>query len=454
MAMLVGGAGFCGAVTSNALRMTGRGHHRRRHWRKRMSMSSTPRIHRRAILRGAAGLTGIIAAPWVARAQAKTVKIGMQTILSGRVAQLGTSSRNALTMELDKINAAGGLAGRQAEVVVRDSKGQPQEAARIARELVNGEGCEILIDAEASSGAFAVNEVARDLGVLCLHTNSETSSLTADPKVRIPNAFRLCRQGIHDSIVGGSYAASIASAKGLTKWVTCSPDYAYGRDTTAQFIEYLKHFKPDVEILTDAWPKLFAPDYTEVITKIQQAKPQAMYSCLWGGDLTSYIDQGNIYALFGQLEFFAVNMADYTALTKVKNLPKGIHSGNRYIKTFPGTPQNAAWGDEYRTKYGEYPTNWSWQNAAVVHFLAAAAKKAGSADGAKVAEALRGLTIESPFGADGTLTIRGEDHTLVNYAIGWGTTIPNEPYVPDVKTGDWKQIVELEAAWKAKNGYA
>ena len=33
--------------------------------------------------------------PWVARAQAKTIKVGMPTILSGRVAQLGTSSRNA-----------------------------------------------------------------------------------------------------------------------------------------------------------------------------------------------------------------------------------------------------------------------------------------------------------------------------------------------------------------------
>jgi branched-chain amino acid transport system substrate-binding protein len=81
----------------------------------------------------------------------------MPTIFSGRVAQLGTSSRNAVTIEVEKINAAGGLAGRQIEMVIRDSKGQPQEAARVARELVNTDGCELLIDAEASSGAFAVH---------------------------------------------------------------------------------------------------------------------------------------------------------------------------------------------------------------------------------------------------------------------------------------------------------
>src|SRR5262249_42505045 len=82
-----------------------------------------------------------------------------------------------------------------------------------------------------------------------------------------------------------------------------------------------------------------------------QTRPQALYSCLWGGDLTAFIDQGNIYALFQQTETFAVNMADYTALTAVKNLPKGIHSGDRYIKTFPNTPAKAAWGEAYRAKY-------------------------------------------------------------------------------------------------------
>src|SRR3972149_3521053 len=247
-----------------------------------MSKPSSSRRARRRFLEISAALGGAaaIGLPMISRAQAKPIRIGMPTILSGRVAQLGTSSRNAVMVEGEKFNVAGGLGGRKIEMVIRDSKGQPQEAARVARELVNSDGCEILFDCEASSGAFAVHEVARDLGVLCLHINSETSSLTADPKIRIPNAFRVARQGVHDSIVGGSYAAAVAKAKGLRKWMTCSPDYAYGRDTTAQFTADLKMFYPEAEIVGEAWPKLFQPDYTEVITKILQAKPQALYSCL------------------------------------------------------------------------------------------------------------------------------------------------------------------------------
>jgi len=418
-------------------------------------MTEPTSIERRRLL-GAATASGALAAlgaPFVSRAQAKPIKIGMPTILSGRVAQLGTSSRNAVMMEVEKFNAAGGLGGRQIEMVVRDSKGQPQEAARVSRELINSDGCEILFDCEASSGAFAVHEVVRDLGVLCLHNISETSALSADPKIRIPNAFRTARQGIHDSIAGANYAAAIAKAKKLDRWMTCSPDYAYGRDTTAEFLEYLKTFHPGVEVAGEAWPKLFQPDYTEVVTRLLQGKPQAVYSCLWGGDLVSFIDQGNIYALFGQTQFFTVNMADYTTLTAVKNLPAGMHTGNRYVKVFPANPGNAAWGDAYFAKYKEYPTNWSWECQLGMQFLTTAMKKTNSTDGKKIAEALRGMKVDSPFGADGTITMRGEDQTIIGYATGWGTTLAQDPYVKDVQAGDWKQILQHEAEWKKKKGY-
>src|SRR3954466_7341436 len=106
-------------------------------------------VTRRTLLAG--GTATLVAAPWVARAQANTLRIGMQSILSGPIALLGTSSRNSLVIEQDPINAAGGFLGRQMGFVFRDSKGQPQEAARVARELVNTAGCELLVDAEASS---------------------------------------------------------------------------------------------------------------------------------------------------------------------------------------------------------------------------------------------------------------------------------------------------------------
>jgi len=417
--------------------------------------SSTLNPTRRALVQGASAASlATLGAPMISLAQNKPIRIGMPTILSGRVAMLGNASVNAATMEVEKFNAAGGLGGRKIELVVRDSKGQPQEASRVARELVTSEGCEMLFDGEASSGGFAVHEVARDLKVLVIHTCSETSSLTADPKLREPTAFRCARQGIHDAVVGGAYAAQVAKEKGLKRWMTVSPDYAYGRDTTAEFIEYLKYFNKDVEVTGEVWPKLFQPDYSESITRLLQGRPQAIYSCVWGGDLTSFIDQASIYALFKDRQFFAVNMADYAVLTAVKSVPGNLHSGNRYIKNVPATAANANWCNAYQARFKELPLNWSWQNAAGMQFLTTAIKKANSTDSKKVAEALRGLTIDSPFGANGKLTMRAEDNTVVDYAVSWGALDTVEPFMDNPVNGSWKLITELELEWKKRKGFA
>lgn len=412
-------------------------------------------VSRRRILQaGAVAGVATLGFPTILRAQNnQPIKIGMPTILTGRVAQLGVSSRNAAQMEVDKFNAAGGFNGRKIELVVRDSKGKPEEAAKVTRDMINSDKCDFILDAEASSGAFAVHEVVRDLGALCIHTNSETSSLTADPKLKIPNAFRVCRQGSQDAIVAGQYAGEIAKQKNYTKWMTIGPDYAYGRDTIEQFVRYLKQYSPSSQIVGEAWPKLFQPDYTEFITKILQQKPQALYTCLWGGDLVSFIDQANLYGLFNHMEVFAIALGDYTTVSQVKNMPKQVHSGTRYLGTFPGSAENKAWADEYQARFKDAPTNWSWQNAAAINFFIEAMRKTNSVDGKKMAAALPGMSIKSPFGTNGTLTIRESDQTLVDYATGWGLIKNKPPYIESVKTADWATITRHENEWKKEMGW-
>lgn len=421
-----------------------------------MTYRNRPAVGRRNVLKGAgaAAATAIAGFPFVSRAENKPIKVGMVTIQSGRFAVIGSASSKGAIMQIEKFNEAGGLNGRKIELIVRDSKGKPEEATRIAREFVNSDGCEILFDADSSAAAFALQEVARETGVLTVHMNSETSSLTADPKLHVPTAFRSARQGIHDSIAGGSYAGEVAKQKKLDKWMGCSPDYAYGRDSNQLFFKYLKLAHKDAEVIGETWPKLAQPDYTEQLTKILQTKPQAVYSCLWGGDLTAFIDQSSIYNLFAQMDVFAINIADYAILTAIKNLPKGIHSGSRYLSTFPKTKENADWAAEYRAKFNnEFPLNWSWENNAGAQFVVEAIKKTNSVDSKRLAEAMSGMTIDSPFGVDGKLTMRAGDNTVINYATGWGQTIQKDPYVPDVKATDWKTILELEAEWKKEMKY-
>lgn len=411
-------------------------------------------LARRSVLAAAAG-TAITGFPHIAGAQAKVIRVGMPTILSGRVAMLGNSARAAAQIAIKAFNDAGGINGRTIELVDRDSQGRPDVAAKITRDMINNDGCEVIIDGEASSGAFAVHEVIRDLPVLCLHTCSETSALTADPKLLVKTAFRCARQGIHDAVAGGTYAAKVARARKLTRWMTCSPDYAYGRDNTAEFLEFAKRFEPSIEVVDQVWPKLFAPDYTESITKILQVKPQAMYSALWGGDLVAFVEQSRLYNLFANTAFFSSSLADPPVLTAIKQLPEGLLTSYRYSRQYPASPDNTAFAEAFNKIVKYDPTNWGWQNFVAVGFLTEALKRTnGNTDGAKLAEALAGMQLKTPMGVDGTITMRASDHTITGYPTAWSHSVAKPPYLDGFEPVAWSDILSFEAEWKKSKGYA
>lgn len=422
-----------------------------------MDDTTAPKLGRRAIAKGAAAAAAaaITGFPHIAGAQAKVVKVGMPTILSGRVAVLGQSCRAAAQVAFKAFNEAGGVGGRTVELVDRDSQGRPDLAAKTARDLINNDGCEVLIDGEASSGAFAVHEVARDLPVLCIHVASETSSLTADPKLLVPTAFRCARQGIHDAVAGGTYAARIAKTKGLRRWMTCSPDYAYGRDNTAEFLEFAKRFEPSIEVVDQVWPKLFAPDYTEGITKILQVKPQAMYSALWGGDLVAFTEQAALYNLFANTTLFSGGLGDPPVLTAIKQLPEGLLTAYRYSRTYPDNPGNPAFADAFRAVAKFDPTNWAWQTYVAVGFITEALKRTGgSTDGKRLAGEIAGMRLPTPMGVDGTITMRAGDHTIVNYPLAWSRTVRRAPFLDGFEAVAWDQVLDYESEWKKGKGWA
>ena len=221
---------------------------------------------RRTIVGTAAAVMGF---PYISRAQAKApIKIGMPTVLSGPYTVIGETCRAATQLALDKFNADGGLDGRMVDVVVRDDKAKPDEAARVIREFINSDKVDLILAASTTAGAFAIQEVVRETGHLCIHTVSETSTLTADPKMRAPNSFRVCRQGVQDSIAAAQAASALIKARGIKKWMTVCQDFAYGRAIQTQFVAFLKQMEPGVEIVATSWPKFQAPDYTDTVTQI------------------------------------------------------------------------------------------------------------------------------------------------------------------------------------------
>jgi branched-chain amino acid transport system substrate-binding protein len=384
---------------------------------------------------------------------AEPIVVGFVSIFSGRVAALGETGYRGLELALDEINEKGGLLGRQVKAIKQDSAGKIEDAVRVARDFVTRDKVDLLMDHSSSREAFAVREVSRDLKKVTMVTASETTELTADPKARTPYTFRAARQTLHDGIVGGIYAAGVSKARGMTRWYSASPDYAYGRASTEEFFASLKANFSGMQIVGQAWPKLFEPDYTAFLTKMLQDKPHACYSALWAGDLVTFVEQGGLYGLFDQVAFFGINLADYTILKALKKVPAGMHSGSRYLTNVPDSPANRSFGERYEKKNKELPTNWSQECYTGMLLLAEAVRKTNSTKSDDLVKALEGLTIKAPWGVDGTVTLRKRDHTIVNYAIGWGQTQPQAPWVPKTTSVAWDKILTQEDAYLKSKGW-
>lgn len=411
---------------------------------------------RRTLLGGTAALSATLAVgrPAIVKAQASgPIRVGVPTVLSGPVAMIGTSSIAAIELDVEAFNAAGGLNGRRIELTVRDTKGRADEGSRVAREFSN-DRFDLILDCEVSTAAFAIHEIVRDNGMLCMHGISETAELTADPKMQIPNAFRSSVQAIHEAAGSAEYIAKVLRGKGIKRIATIAPDYVHGRAYTSDTIMALKRVYPELEVVSQLWTKLGQPDFVDVINRISQDKPPAIWSSLFGGDIISFMEQGNLHGLFEGTEWFLPGLGDIPAAAAVKQLPSGLHIGIRCHVDYPATPANREWHAAYRRKTRNFPTAWAWHAAAGMRFYIEALRKAGTTDQKAVAAALRGMSIAAPWGTNGKLVMREGDQTMVEYATGWGKSVPKEPYLVEPVGADWKTIYEVEAIWKKAKGFA
>src|SRR5437763_385946 len=192
----------------------------------------------------------VLVVPLAADAQ-KPIKVGFPIILSGPGALFGEPALKGAQMFVEETNAKGGVLGRKIELVARDTKGNADEAVRVARELILKENVDFLIGTLTSAEGPAVSVVAKENKIVFIAPIPKTDQLTAKDKLH-PYVFRVAST----TTMEGRSAAEIVSKWPVTKVATMSFDYAYGQDVTKSFIEHLKKIKPSVETVGQQWRKL------------------------------------------------------------------------------------------------------------------------------------------------------------------------------------------------------
>ncbi len=309
--------------------------------------------------------------------------------------------KKGMELALEQTNAAGGVFGRNLEIVYRDDNGNPGDAVRAAEELLTREQVHFLLGTFASNVGLAIADLARQRKVLFIAAEPLTDKITWQNGNRY--TFRLRPSTWMQTSMLVPDAAKLKKKR----WAIVYPNYEYGQSATAAFKDLLKKSQPDVEFVTEQATPLGKIDSGAVVQALIDAKPDAIFSSLFGPDLSRFVRDGNTRGLFKNVAVFNLLGGEPEYLDALKDeAPTGW-----YVTGYPwyaiNTPEHKKFLAAYQKRWKDYPRAGSVVGYATVLSAVAAMKKAGSLDSEKLVAAMEGLQLESPFGR---ITYRTLDH--------------------------------------------
>lgn len=136
------------------------------------------RLHRSLLAGAAAAVVALSAFASPVLAQ-EALRLGALTSATGPGAAIGAALTAGVELAVSEVNAAGGVLGRQIEIVRGDTQSNPTTAAGEARRLIEREKVEVLIGPLISQEAVPAVEVATAAKVLQV-TNAGTTALTPE----------------------------------------------------------------------------------------------------------------------------------------------------------------------------------------------------------------------------------------------------------------------------------
>jgi branched-chain amino acid transport system substrate-binding protein len=372
-----------------------------------------------AVLAVLSFISGQIAIP--AAGAEETVKLGAMFISSGKMGGYGKHGAQAIELAVDEINAAGGILGKKLEAMVEDTQLKKETALNLAKKFITEDKVDFLMGPTSSGIALALTEVAREHRKILITTQAATDALTG-AKIH-PYIFSTLSNAMMHSRSGAYFLA----AKPYKRYLCIGPDYSYGHASWKMFKEKLQELRPDVEIVGELFPKFLAKDYSPYIKQIEELKPDAVWSPLWGGDAVTFIRQALPTGLFDRVKFaFPVAGALEVLIPLGKEMPEGIYVSSRYFFTSPNSSLNRRFVKAYHDRFKEYPDYMAAETYAGVYFIKSAVERAGTTETEKIVQAVEKepLAWETP---EGWKVMLGADHSVVEDCL-WGETKWDEEY--------------------------
>ena len=309
--------------------------------------------------------------------------------------------RKGMELALEEANAAGGALGRKIEVVFRDDNGSPGDAVRAAEELLTRERVTFLMGTFASNVGLAVADLAKQRRVLFLAAEPLTDKIVWENG----NAYtwRLRASTYMQTAMLVPEAVKLHKKR----WAIVYPNYEYGQAATATFKQQMNAQQGGgLEFVEQATP-LGKIEPGPVVQAMIDAKPDAIFSSLFGPDLARFVREGELRGLFKDRPVFNLLGGEPEYLDPLKDeAPAGW-----YVTGYPwnaiNTPEHKKFLAAYQAKFNDYPRLGSVVGYSAMRAAVAVLRKANSTDSDKLVAAMANLPVDTPFGP---IVFRAVDH--------------------------------------------
>lgn len=344
-------------------------------------------------------------------ADGDTIKVGGLLEMTGGSASFGISSKNGIDLALKKINEKGVLGGKKLSLVVADTKSEASEATNGMQKLISQDKVVAVIGPNQSSAVIAsgaINNGAKVVDITPMGTNPD---VTFDPKTKQvkPYSFRTCFIDPFQGTVMASFASNELKVKKAAIYIDNTSDYAKG---LAQFFKE-NFVKNGGQVVIEEAYLQKDTDFKSTLTKIKAAQPDFIY-------IPGYYQEVGLIVKQAREMGITVPMAggDGWDSAKLPEIAGKAALENTFFSSLYSPDDtsdlNKDFVAEYKKAYNTNPDVFAALAYDSALLVAKAIEDAGSADPAKIAEAM--AKIKGFKGVSGEVTFN-EQHNPIKSAV-------------------------------------
>jgi len=355
----------------------------------------------KAILSGIAASILAIAAT-TATAQTKPpLKLGAILDMSGLYADItGVGSETAAKMAAEDFG--GEVLGRKIEIIAADHLNKADLSANIARDMLDNQGVEAIIDVAASATALAAGEVAKARNKIIIFNG--------------PGSIRLSNEAcgpytvhyVFDTFAQANVTGLAAVKQGLDTWFFLTADYAFGHDLEKDTTNVV--VKTGAKVVGSVRHPLNTSDFSSYLLQAQASKAKVVGLANAGGDTINAIKQAAEFGLTKGNQKLSPLLAFVTDIDSVGlQTAQGLLLAEAFYWDL--NDDTRAFTKRFMERVKRVPTSaQAGVYSSVLHYLKAV-KEAGTTDAAAVMKIMKATPINDMFAKNGKIR---EDGRMVH----------------------------------------